>query len=159
MIRKTAVAFVFGFLVCVLVPAAALQAQEADAQVEKAVERLAGEGDEARKKAVDSLLDAGASAIKSLEDAAWGDDAELAFQAGRVLRMIELGLDPETPDDVRKLAEGFHEPDNETIRPLILQRLTERGEHGLQSIRAIVLSERDENIRGQAFAKAAQHHI
>lgn len=137
-------------------PVAGQEDAPTKAQIEKAVTDLGSGEQELRQKAIQVLRQAGAHAIRPLEDAAWGDDAEKAFWASRVLRMVELGVGPDTPEDVVKLAEGFREEGNETIRPVILQRLAARGKAGLAAVRAIVLSEREDDVRGRVFAEVAR---
>jgi len=130
----------------IVLPCTALHAAEAPAkqptnlEIVRAAEALGGL-DRAKRRAAEALLKrAGPAALAALKEAADNPNKLAAARALEIIDYVRLGVRPDTPDDIRALAGGFHnEPDD--MLPIILRRLAESGPHGLHALRTLTMGQ------------------
>ena len=105
-------------------PAAVAPSAEATAPadaVAKGVEQLGEESFKVREGATRQLWEMGSEAVPRLREAMRGTNPEIAKRAAYILRKIELGLTPETPEAVLSLIERYTHANREEKLKIVFE--------------------------------------
>jgi len=131
------------------------RATPTEEEIARAIEQLGSETLKVREEASRLLWAAGKSAEPALQKAVKSPDAEVAWRAQEILKKLQYGLYPDTPPEIQKLVERYLEGDGETKR-FVLMELSGRGGRASIVFSAIIISEKDENLRQDALNQAGE---
>jgi tetratricopeptide (TPR) repeat protein len=91
------------------------------------IEALGSESFETREAASQALWRRGGEVLAELQEAAKSSDPEVVFRARDLIEKIELGVGPETSEDVRKLVEEYQVSDGQKKLALVGRLLREKA--------------------------------
>jgi tetratricopeptide (TPR) repeat protein len=138
---------IFFYLVCAAVT---LSATPSSDDIARAVKDLGAEAFKDREAATRFLWEAGADAREALEKVRDDPDPEVSQRARRLLRNIEYGIRPDTPQRVRDLVLEF-ETAREDARSRIVEDLVRAGPVAYQPLAALGRWEPDPERRMATF--------
>lgn len=123
--------------------------------IANAVRQLGNRSSETRQRATAFLRRADVAALPALRTAERGTDTQVAAGAAALVDAIHFGLEPSTPEAVRKLVRTYRHS-SAAILPGVVEKLVAHGEAGRRVVRAIARAEADEQIVKGAFPKVSR---
>jgi hypothetical protein len=118
----------------------------AEQDLKSLVEQLGASNYQDREEATKTLWKMGQLAVEELRSAAKSSDPEIADRAKELLARIELGITPDTPKELVKTLQKFHDS-NEQEKGKMLIELS-REEKGWLTIRTLLLKDTNQNLAG-----------